>query len=301
AERAQELKGAAAEQAQSAKVSAAARAADLREQAEDVKQQAAKDAKRNRKAARKQVKATSKRARKHADKAGSEVQDLRDTFVDEVLPKVATTASGLAAAGVAAGRKAADEAASRAPEVVAALRDEQDPKLALAAAKGEKPRKKRRGLKLLLLALVAGGIAAFVAKQKQGPKKDPWAVPAGDPYKAPATGRDSSLATGTSAAATTAAAAPAAAAGVAPAAEVVDEAPVAAPLADVDVDDEGADSIDSEETLEDTRAEGDDAWSSARDWADNSAVPSVTDTSEGSDVTPHNLGGDLPVEGDTTA
>ena len=80
-----------------------------------------------------------------------------------------------------------------------------------------------------------------------------------------------------------------------------DEAPVAAPLADVDVDDEGADSIDSEETLEDTRAEGDDAWSSARDWADNSAVPSVTDTSEGSDVTPHNLGGDLPVEGDTTA
>ena len=47
--------------------------------------------------------------------------------------------------------------------------------------------------------------------------------------------------------------------------------------------------------------EGTDAWSSARDWADNSAVPSTTETSEGSDVTPHNLGGDLPVEGDTKA
>ena len=33
----------------------------------------------------------------------------------------------------------------------------------------------------------------------------------------------------------------------------------------------------------------------------STGVPSTTETSEGSDVTPHNLAGDLPVEGDGKA
>lgn len=285
AERAQELKGSAADQAAAARKSAAARTADLREQAEAAKKQAAKDAKKGKKATRKQVRSTTKQARKQTQKVGKDVHDLRDSFVDDILPKVVATTSGLAAAGAAASRKAADEAAVRAPEVVAALRDERDPQAAFAAVKGEKPKKKRRGLKLVLFALVAGGIAAFVAKQKQTPKKDPWAVPAGDPYKAPATGRESTVPSP---------AAPAAAAGVAPAAEVADTADVANPLAAAPV-------TGAPEDLAADGAEGTDAWSSARDWADNSAVPSTSDTSEGTDLSTEHLGGDLPVDGDTRA
>ncbi|UUZ44879.1 hypothetical protein LP422_00215 [Janibacter limosus] len=279
AERAQELKGSAADHAAAARVTATAGAADLREQAQEAKKQAAKDAKKGKKDARKQVRSVTTSARKQGKKAGKDAQDLRDTFVDDVLPKVVTTASGLAAAGAAASRKAADEATNRAPEVIAALRDDdRDPRAALAAVKGEKP-KKKRGLKLLLPALVAGGIAAFVAKQKQGPKKDPWAVPAGDPYKAPTSGRESTV---------PASPAPAAAAGVAPAAEVAESADVTDPLAAAPV-------VDGES------AEGTDARSSARDWADNSAVPSVSDTSEGADLSTDHLGGDLPVDGDSKA
>src|SRR5699024_11909657 len=101
-----------------------------------------------------------------------------------------------------------DEAAVRAPEVAAAWRSEQDPKAVLAAARGEqaaKPKKKRGKLGLLLLALVVGGAAAWIAKSKSRPKKDPRAVPAGEPYQAPTTGRDSSApAPGTATAHTTA-------------------------------------------------------------------------------------------------
>src|SRR5699024_11112318 len=110
-----------------------------------------------------------------------------------------------------------------------------------------------------LLALVVGGAAAVAAKAKQSQKKDPWAVPAGDPYKAPSTGRDSSLAGGV------------AATGVAPAAEAAE----------------------ATSTLPPTSGDGGtDAWTSAKDWADTSSVPSTTDTTEQADVTPDHLDGD---------
>ena len=101
-----------------------------------------------------------------------------------------------------------------------------------------------------------GGVAAVGAKLKQGPKKDPWAVPTGDPYKAPTTGRDSSVAGGLPAT------------GVAPAAEAAEATPATTPEADPTVPSPSA--TDS--------GEGTDAWSSAQDWADNSAVPSTTAT-----------------------
>lgn len=281
--RAHELRAAATEQAAATRASAATHAADLREQAHEARKQAVKDAKKGKKAARKRGK-----------QAGKEVHELRDTLVEDVLPKVTATATTLAAAGAAAGRKAADEAATRAPEVVAALREEHDPKLALAAAKGERPLKKRRGLKFLLLALVAGGIAAFVAKQRQAPKKDPWAVPAGDPYKAPATGRESTV--GAAPLAEKADSAPTPASDPLAAPTALDQDPLAAPAAPVaDTPEARAQSTDAD------AAEGTDAWSSARDWADNSSVPSVSGTSEGTDLSTEHLGGDQSPEGDTKA
>lgn len=257
-DRAQALQSSATEQAGAVREQATARANELREQAKDARKQATKDAKKKRKQARKTVKGAKKDARGVKKDAKADISAAREQarktaelaaegFRKDVLPRAQETASGLAAAG----RRAADEAAVRAPEVAAAWRAEQDPKAALAAARGEtqvaaQPKKKRGKLGLLLLALVVGGAAAWIAKSKARPKKDPWAVPAGDPYKAPTTGRESSVpAAGAAAAGST----------------------TGAPQADAPQTGAAAG--------EGTESTGD-AWSSARDWADSSSVPSTT-------------------------
>lgn len=265
-ERAHELKEAAAEQAATARANATARAEELRAEAEQAKKDAKKTAGKRRKAAAKDLKKHKKKARKATDHASEDFAEARERIVG--------TAGSLAAAGLAAGRKAADEAVVRGPEVMAALRDERDTGAALEAAKGKgsKPKKKGRKRKLVLLALLAGGVAAVAAKMKLAPKKDPWAVPTGDPYKAPTTGRDSSVTGGI------------AATGVAPAAESANAAPIDPAL---------------DPTPQATSAEGTDAWTSAQDWADNdSSVPSTTDTTEHADLAPEHLDGDLPVDRD---
>lgn len=282
-ERMQEFQTTAAQQAEAAKKQAASRAADLREQAEASKKQAAKDAKKKRKKARKAVKSTKKDmredVRKSREQARRDIEAVRQSLREDVLPRAKETASGLAAAGAEAGRRAADQASARGPEVMTALRENQDPKAALAAARGEQqePQKKKRGkLKFLLLALVVGGLAAFVAKQKSQPKKDPWAVPAGDPYKAPTTGRETSV--------------PAADTGAAGAA--ADGGPTTGAAAGAGVGASAAAGADAEGTTAGEQGVGD-AWSSARDWADSSSVPSTTghvDNEE--DLEAHNLGED---------
>lgn len=269
-ERAHELREAAAEQAAAARANATARAEELRAEAEQAKKDAKKNAGKRRKAAAKDLKKRKKKAGKATEHAGEDIADARDRLVG--------TAGSLAAAGLAAGRKAADEAVVRGPEVMAALRDERDTGAALDAAKGKssKPEKKGRKRKLFLLALIAGGVAAVAARTKLAPKKDPWAVPTGDPYKAPTTGRDSSVTGGI------------AATGVAPAAEAADTAPVD-PALDPALD----------PGPRATSAEGTDAWTSAQDWADNdSSVPSTTDATDHADLAPEHLDGDLPVDRD---
>lgn len=281
-EKATELKENAGAKAELAKGSAAAKAAELRAQAEDARHDAQKRAKKQRKAAVKR----GKKARKDAS-------DLKHTLVDDVLPRVVETAGALAATGAVAGRKLADEASVRGPEAFHALKDDHDKDAAIAALKGET--KKRKGRKrLLLLALVIGGIAAYLTKQKATPKKDPWAVPAGDPYKAPETGRESSI-TGAVPAAPPVAdsaavgdpvtGAPASDPMAAPSS--LDEDPLAPPVAPL------SDEADARATSE---GEGD-AWSSARDWADDSSVPSISGTSEGTDLSTDHIGNDQPVDG----
>lgn len=175
---------------------AGAKGAELRAQAADTSKGVRKDAKKTGKQLRKDASKSTKQLRKDAKKAGQRAgdgaHDLRDTIVDDVLPKVVATATGLAATGAATTKSVADEAGKRAPEAFHALKDDHDTQAALAAIKGETHRS-GRGWKVLLLALVAGGVAFYLAKKQQAPKKDPWAVPAGDPYKAPETGRASSV------------------------------------------------------------------------------------------------------------
>lgn len=218
------------------------------------------------------------------------MEQARSTVVDEVLPKVSEAAAGVAAAGVAASKKFADEASSRGPEAFAALKDDHDTDAALAALKGEKPKKKGRK-RLLLLALAIGGVVAYVVSKQSKPKKDPWAVPAGDPYRAPSSPAGLDGAT---------AGAAGAAASDAPVEEAADSAvEVASTDAPSDLGQvpEGADvEATSAEDASDLGAGGTpeapagDAWSTARDWADDSAVPSTTATSEDADLSIEHLG-----------
>ena len=286
------------EKASVAGAAAAAKGHELKAQAADARKQAAKDAKKRSKGLRKD-------ARKHGKKVSADAHDLKDTFVDDILPKVVETAAGLAAAGAVAGKNLADETGKRAPEAFAALKDDHDAQAAMDALKGKR-RKKKKGWKLFLLALVAGGAAAYVAKKQQAPKKDPWAVPAGDPYKAPESGRDSSLG----------AAAPAVSAPLAADALATDEAIDATDggldggdvsAVDASTPDDGlgaaaagetrpltSDEIDdlASDNPADAGTEGGDAWSSAGDWADESSVPSVADDSKQADVHTEHLGND---------
>lgn len=287
------------EKASVAGAAAAAKGQELKAQAADARQQARKDAKKRTKGLRKDARKAGKRAR-------SDAQDLRSTVMDDVLPKVVETAAGLAAAGAAASKNLADETGKRAPEAFAALKEDHDAHAAMDALKGKR-RKKKKGWKLFLLALVAGGAAAYVAKKQQGPKKDPWAVPAGDPYKAPESGRASSLD-----AAAPAASAPLAADALATDAAIDD---TDAGLGDVSVSEvdsttpddglgaaaagetrplssEEIDDLASDDPAQAAAGEGGDAWSSASDWADESSVPSVADDSKQADVHTEHLGND---------
>ncbi|KGN41684.1 hypothetical protein [Knoellia aerolata] len=280
----------AASTASDASSSAHSTAADLRARAAELKDKAAP-----------KVESARETARDYAAEAGPKVHDAKDTFVEEVVPKLAT-ALATVLAGAAATKAAAAEAAERAPDAYHVL-------------KGDAVVKQKKGGKgLLLLGLLAAGAAALAWK-KSTEKKDPWATAGA--YTAPGSGRDSSVGgahSGTNGATVgekvtdlaTAAKEKAAAAGSAvkdKATEVKDkatdkasEAKDAAADKAADVKDKAGDKTDeftaddaaeySGEPTTETVTEGD-AWTDAGEWADGSA-PSTSGTSEGSDLsTPH--------------
>lgn len=224
-------------------------------------------------------------AREAAENFAPKVQDAKDTFVDDVVPKLAAALATVLASAAAA-KGAASEAAERAPDAYHVLKGD-------AIAKPQK----RGGKGLLILGLVAAGAAAFAWK-KSTEKKDPWATAGA--YTPPAGGRDSSVGGHASASGAsvgdkvtdlaTAAKEKAAAAGSAvkdKAADVKDAASDKADelAAEARAEEARAAEFGGESTTE-TVTEGD-AWTSAGDWADGSA-PSTSGTSESSDLsTPH--------------
>ncbi|KRE42821.1 hypothetical protein [Knoellia sp. Soil729] len=262
----------AASAASDATSSAHSAAADLKSRAADLKVKAAPH-----------VESARDTARLYADQAAPKVQDARDTFVDEVVPKLAT-ALATVIAGATAAKGAAVEAADRAPDAYHVLKGD-----AVAKQTGGG---KTKGLLLLLL---AAGAAAFAWK-KSTEKKDPWATAGA--YTPPGAGRDSSVgghsAKGSSvgdkvtdlAAAAKEKAAAAGAAVKDKASDAKDKAAEAKDNAADKADDTNASDFGGEPTTESV-AEGD-AWSSAGDFADGSA-PSVSGTSEGSDLSTPNI------------
>ncbi len=101
-------------------------------------------------------------AHEAAEAIAPKVGHAREAFVDDVLPKV-TSALAAIAAGAAAARETAAEAADRAPDAYAVLRGD------AVAKKGGK------GKWILLLGAIAAG-AAVMAWRKSNERPDPWAT-----------------------------------------------------------------------------------------------------------------------------
>ena len=101
-------------------------------------------------------------AQEAAETLAPKVEHARETFVDDVLPKVASALAAIAA-GAAAARESAAEAADRAPDAYAVLKGD------AVAKKGGK------GKWILLLGALAAG-AAVMAWRKSNERPDPWAT-----------------------------------------------------------------------------------------------------------------------------
>ena len=101
-------------------------------------------------------------AQEAAEAIAPKVEHARETFVDDVLPKVASALATIAA-GAAAARESAAVAADRAPDAYAVLKGD------AVAKKGGK------GKWILLLGALAAG-AAVMAWRKSNERPDPWAT-----------------------------------------------------------------------------------------------------------------------------
>jgi hypothetical protein len=102
------------------------------------------------------------KAQEAAEAIAPRVELARETFVDDVLPKVAGALATIAA-GAAAARETAAVAAERAPDAYAVLKGD-------AVAK-----KSGKGRWVLLLGALAAG-AAVMAWRKSNERPDPWAT-----------------------------------------------------------------------------------------------------------------------------
>ncbi|HYN30769.1 MAG TPA: hypothetical protein VES95_13015 [Dermatophilaceae bacterium] len=109
------------------------------------------------------------------------VEKARETFMEDVLPKI-TAAMVTAAAGATAAKKAAVDTADRAPEALSVLKGE-----AVATKKGSGGGH-HVGTWLVLLGLAGAGAAAY-SYFKTREKADPWAT--AGPYSPPSSGRGS--------------------------------------------------------------------------------------------------------------
>ena len=101
-------------------------------------------------------------AQEAAETLAPKVEHARETFVEDVLPKLASALAAIAA-GAAAAKESAVEAADRAPDAYAVLKGD------AVAKKGGK------GKWILLLGALAAG-AAVMAWRKSNERPDPWAT-----------------------------------------------------------------------------------------------------------------------------
>ncbi len=213
-------------------------------------------------------------AHEAAEAIAPKVEHARETFVDDVLPKVASALATIAA-GAAAARESAAVAADRAPDAYAVLKGD------AVAKKGGK------GKWILLLGALAAG-AAVMAWRKSNERPDPWATAGSYTPPKPVSEKVSDLAAAAKDKATEVKDA-----AVEKASELKDkasDATDAAKGAAGDAADAAKDkAIDAEVAVTDA---ADDLGNAGDEAADGTSIPSISDTSEGADLsTPHLDGG----------
>ncbi len=151
-ERAQAQVSANAEKVNESAQAASARAAELKVKAAEAAESAKETAE-----------VVKEKAAVAAETIAPKVEHARDTFVDDVLPKIAAALATIAA-GAAAAKESAVETADRAPDAFAVLKGD-------AAVK----QSGGRGKWILLLGSIAAG-AAVMAWRKSNERPDPWAT-----------------------------------------------------------------------------------------------------------------------------
>jgi hypothetical protein len=213
------------------------------------------------------------KAHEAAETIAPKVEHARDTFVEDVLPKVASAVAAIAA-GAAAAKETAVETADRAPDAYAVLKGD-----AVAKSSGGK------GRWILLLGALAAG-AAVMAWRKSNERPDPWAS-AGTYTPPKSTAEKVSDAAG----AAKAKAADVKDTVVEKAAELKGKATDAKDAgttsagAGADVGDGDTTDTDQAETTDTPDA----VWADAN--VSEAAIPSTTGTSEGSDLSTPNIDG----------
>ena len=210
-------------------------------------------------------------AHEAAETLAPKVEHARETFVEDVLPKIASALAAIAA-GAAAAKESAAEAADRAPDAYAVLKGD------AVAKKGGK------GKWILLLGAIAAG-AAVMAWRKSNERPDPWATAGSYTPPKPVSEKVSDLA-----GAAKEKAADVKDAAVEKAGELKGKA--------VDGKDAAADkaagakgaAADKAADVKDAAADAaDDLTDAADEAADDTAVPAVSETSEGADLSTPNL------------
>src|SRR6188472_3558910 len=207
------------------------------------------------------------KAQEAAETLAPKVEHAKETFVDGVLPKIASALAAIAA-GAAAAKESAAEAAERAPDAYAVLKGD------AVAKKGGK------GKWILLLGALAAG-AAVMAWRKSNERPDPWATAGSYTPPKPVAEKVSDLAAAVKEKATEAKDA-----AVDKAGELKDKATDAKDTAK----DKAADAKDAvDDAASDTADDLSDAAAAADEAGDDTAIPALSETSEGADVSTPNL------------
>ena len=202
-----------------------------------------------------------------AETLAPRVEHARDTFVEDVLPKVASALAAIAA-GAAAAKESAAEAADRAPDAYAVLKGD------AVAKKGGK------GKWILLLGALAAG-AAVMAWRKSNERPDPWATAGSYTPPKPVAEKVSDLAAAVKEKATEAKDA-----AVDKAGDLKDKATDAKDAAK----DKAADAKDAVDgAAADHRRRPERRGRAADEAGDDTAIPALSETSEGADLSTPNL------------
>lgn len=125
------------------------------------------------------VDAVSPKMQAAMEAAAPKVEHAKETFVEDVLPKVAETIAAVTATALAAKESAKAGAETARENAAVKLQDyvDQAPQEWVDAIPGVEKRPKKSGKWLILLGLAAAGAAAYAVVNSRKTPEDPWSTP----------------------------------------------------------------------------------------------------------------------------